>query len=141
MAKTIEQLAKEYAERCYPYDEQMRFQCEQHFEAGAEAMRRIDVPEYETNTKYEYINGAISAVTEAADKAGKIIAITTVGATEIPREFFSVDMLQNLVWLSRNRDNIELERTASGAIVVRKNGRALTLREIYRMLANDTTKN
>ena len=37
MAKTIEQLAKEYAEWCYPYDEEMRFQCEQHFEAGAEA--------------------------------------------------------------------------------------------------------
>lgn len=141
MEKTIEQLAKEYAEWCYPYDEQMRFQCELHFEAGAEAMRNVGAAKQERNTIYENINGAISVVTEAADKAGKIIAITTVGATQIPRACFSVDMLQNLVWLSLNRDNIELERTASGTIVVRKNGKALTLREIYSMLANDTTKN
>lgn len=31
---TKEQLSKEYAKEQYPYTEEMRFQCEQHYEAG-----------------------------------------------------------------------------------------------------------
>lgn len=31
-----EQLSKEYAKEQYPYTEEMRFQCEQHYEAGWE---------------------------------------------------------------------------------------------------------
>lgn len=29
-----EKTAKSYAQECYPYSEEMRFQCEQHYEAG-----------------------------------------------------------------------------------------------------------
>jgi hypothetical protein len=38
--KTIEKAAREYAEKCYPYSENMRMQCETHFEAGAAFVHR-----------------------------------------------------------------------------------------------------
>lgn len=39
-----EELAKKYAENCYQYDEDMRFQCEYHFESGwDEALKEIIV--------------------------------------------------------------------------------------------------
>lgn len=50
-----EQKSKEYAKEQYPYTEEMRFQCEQHFEAGwDEALRsqwvnvKEGLPEYGT---------------------------------------------------------------------------------------------
>ncbi|MCJ2381768.1 hypothetical protein MUN53_14340 [Parabacteroides sp. AGMB00274] len=49
-----EELAKKYAENCYQYDEDMRFQCEYHFESGwDEALKEIivdarkELPEYD----------------------------------------------------------------------------------------------
>lgn len=100
MKKTIEQLAKEYAERCYPYDEEMRFQCEQHFEAGAAAMSPLDI-------------------------------------TEIPVCLLHTDMMHDLEWIAQSRDDTEMERTASDTITVRRNGKALTLREIFKILGKE----
>lgn len=38
--KTIEEKAKDYAIACYPSMSDVRLQCEMHFEAGAEWMRK-----------------------------------------------------------------------------------------------------
>lgn len=49
-----EEKAKEYARNCYPYNEEMQFQCEYHYESGwDEALKGIlvdaseELPEYD----------------------------------------------------------------------------------------------